>query len=72
MEDNEKKKKKIKARLLTTQEALIYLKIKDSRVLTRLVKSGLIKRIDLASNMHRFDKNDLDEFIENQKKMKVS
>lgn len=54
-------------RLFTSKEAMEYLGIKSDRTLRTLVNEK--KLISVSFDRHlRFDKNDLDDFIETQKK----
>ncbi len=64
----------IEKRLLNIDETMLYLGIKSKNTITKLIKEGKLKNISLDRNL-KFDKNDLDLMIEDQKKtliMKVS
>ncbi len=51
--------------LLTTEEAMQYFQIKDSRTMTKFRKQGL-KCFKIGSKDYRYRKEDMQEFIQNQ------
>lgn len=59
----------IEKRLFSFKETMAYLGI-GRLAITRLMKEGKLMNISI-SNSFRFDKNDLDNFIETQKKTLV-
>ncbi|MCI9247463.1 MAG: helix-turn-helix domain-containing protein [Clostridia bacterium] len=54
--------------LLTTKQAMEYFQVKDSRTIKKFIKQGL-KCIPIGSKDYRFDKRDLEEFIEHLKEL---
>lgn len=54
-------------RLFNSKEAMEYLSIKSDRTLRSLVKENKLKSVIFDRHL-RFDKQDLDQFIEDQKK----
>ncbi len=51
--------------LLTTEQAMQYFQIKDSRTMTKFRKQGL-KCFRIGSKDYRYRKEDIQEFIQNQ------
>ena len=54
-------------RLLTTQEAMKLLKIKDKDVFRDLIKKYKIPRVKYLQKNVFYDVNDINKFIDNQK-----
>ena len=54
-------------RLLNTKETMVYLGIQSKRTLDKLVADGKLLNVGFGRFL-KFDKNDVDAFIEKQKK----